>query len=161
MDTQNKDGQTENLRVIETARNVEAINKAIKEGFTALIRKVTPSPDIIVKYAILQHKETKEIKDITDIRDIAYYNKTDMYELIVDWAYYYPYHFTNPYAAYLIPKDIQVGERVFLRDLIEDYVGSFWNQSDKYRLKSCEAIWNVTDVEIQYDQKKDVSIFMG
>lgn len=29
----------------------------------------------------------------------------------IDWTYYYPYNFESPFAAYLIPKDLHVGEQ--------------------------------------------------
>jgi len=64
-------------------------------------------------------------------------------------------------AAYLIPKDIQIGERVFIEDLIEDYVGASWNQGDTFRLESCDAIWNGKDLEIQYNPQIDFSKFVG
>ena len=46
----------------------------------------------------------------------------------------------EPFAAYLIPRDLKAGERVFVEDLIEDFVGGEWNQGDVLRLDSCEAI---------------------
>ena len=65
------------------------------------------------------------------------------------------------YAAYLIPKDIQVGERVILEDLIEDYIGASWNQGDTWKLQSCEAIWNGEDFAIQYEPEKNQQTFIG
>ena len=67
----------------------------------------------------------------------------------------------SPFAAYLIPKDIVIGERVFVKDLIEDFVGKSWNQGDTYRLESCEAIWNGIDLEIQYERSENCSSFVG
>ena len=46
-------------------------------------------------------------------------------------------------------------------DLIEVYIGASWNQGDTYRLENCEAIWNGTDLEIQYDPRTNRSDFMG
>ena len=88
-------------------------------------------------------------------------DKESLFERVIDWTYYYPYTFNSPFAAYLIPKDIKTGERVFIEDLIEDYIGASWNQGNTYRLDSCEAIWNGTDLEIQYDPKANNSIFIG
>jgi len=69
--------------------------------------------------------------------------------------------FSSPFAAYLIPKDIKMGERVLLADLIEDYMGASWNQGDTYGLESCEALLNGKDLEIQYDQRVNRSEFVG
>lgn len=146
---------TDNLRVIKTARDKESINEAALNGYRPLVKKVVPSNEIRSKYAVLQHKKTGAIEVIGDVRSEIYMDfslkRTTDYELVIDWTFHYPYKFKSPYAAYLIPGDIVVGERVFVEDLIEDYVGVKWNQGNVYRLKGCEAIWNGTDLEIQYD----------
>ena len=59
-----------------------------------------------------------------------------------------------------MPKDIHVGEKVYLEDLIEDIIGSSWNQGDTYRLDGSEAIWNGSDFEIQF-KEENRSNFMG
>jgi hypothetical protein len=61
----------------------------------------------------------------------------------------------------LIPKDIKIGERVFVKDLIENFVGQTWNQGNSWRLKSCEAIWNGEELEIQFNPEKDVVRMYG
>jgi hypothetical protein len=136
-----------NLRVIKTARSERKINEAARQGFKPLLKKVEPSPDIRSKYAIWQNQKTGEIKISGDFRE-RYSLKDDMVQ-VIDWTFYYPKPFKNPFAAYLIPSDITVGERVFLEDLIEDIVGQSWNQGDSYRLDSAEAIWTGNDLEIQ------------
>lgn len=173
----NENNNAEKLRVIKTARNKESINLAAKDGFVPLLKKVEPSDQIRSKYSIVQNKRSGEIEIITDFRDNEYSRKTtsiverfkdlvdskehDLYEKVIDWTYYYPHNFTSPFAAYLIPDDIQIGERVFIEDLIEDYVGASWNQGDTYRLESCVAIWNGSDLEIQYNPTENRSDFVG
>jgi hypothetical protein len=39
---------------------------------------------------------------------------------------------------------------VLVKDLIEDFIGMSWNQGDNYRLKSCEAVWDGSDLKIDY-----------
>jgi hypothetical protein len=147
-------------RVIETARTKKSINQAAKKGYKPLLRKVIPSPEIKVKYSVLQHKITGGIEVIGDYRD-GFSEKPDEYETVIDWTYYYPYSFKSPYAAYLIPPDIQKGEKVFIQDLIEDIIGMSWNQGDTYRLESCEAIWNGMDLELLFDPSKDNNEIIG
>jgi len=151
----NKNSQ--GLRVIKTARDMGSINKAAKSGLYPLIKEVKPSDKIRSKYSVAQHKLTGEIKILGDYR----WNDLEEYEVVIDWTFFYPYSFKSPFAAYLIPKDIKIGDRVFIEDLIEDYIGASWNQGDTYRLESCEAIWNGTDLEIQYDLKTNRSDFIG
>jgi hypothetical protein len=153
------------LRVIKTARDKDSINNAAKSGLMPLIKKVESSDKIRSKYSVVQNKKTGEI-DISgdyrsDYRRGLYSDETNDFETVIDWTFYYPYSFKSPFAAYLIPKDIKIGERVFIEDLIEDYIGASWNQGDTYRLEICEAIWNGTDLEIQYDPKANRSDFIG
>lgn len=146
-----------NLRVIETGRDIKTINKAACNGYWPLIKKRAPSNLIRSKYAVLQHEVTGEILEIGDFRS----KSVKHYKLVIDFTLHYPYQFSLPYAAYLIPNDLKIGERVFLKDLIEDYVGAIWNQGDTYRLESCEAVWNGKDFEIKYDPTTDRQEFIG
>jgi hypothetical protein len=145
------------LRVIKTARDEQSINDSARNGYFPLLKRVERSDDIRSKYAILQNKKTGEIEVIGDYRDG--FGGED-YEVVIDVTFYYPYNFPSPFAAYLIPPDIKVGERVFLEDLIEDYIGASWNQGDTYRLESCEAVWNGKDLDIQYDSSRR-TVFVG
>lgn len=155
-----KDSNVNDLRVIKTARDKSSINEAARNGYRPLVKKVEPSDEIRTKFAVVQNKETGEIEVLGDYRREI--DELDEYETaVIGWTYYYPYTFKAPFAAYLIPKDIQVGERVFIEDLIEDYIGATWNQGDTYRLESCEAIWNGTDLEIQYDPDANRTEFLG
>lgn len=157
----NINSNSKELRIIKTARDKDIINKAVKNGFKPLIKKVEPSDQIRSKYSVIQNKKTGEIKIIGDLRFGYLTDDSGDFVTVIDWTFYYPYNFKSPFAAYLIPKDIIVGERVFVEDLIEDYIGESWNQGDTYRLESCEAIWNGKDLEIQYDPNVNRSDFIG
>lgn len=149
------------LRVIKTARDKKSINEAAKNGLRPIIKKVVPSDKIRSKYSVIQNKITGEIEIIGDYRRGGSSDDDDKFETVIDWTFYYPYKFKSPFAAYLIPKDINIGERVFIEDLIEDYIGVSWNQGDTYRLESCEAIWNGSELEIQYDPSDNRSDIIG
>ena len=155
----NRNNNSSGLRVIKTARDKDSINQAAKKGLRPLIRKVEPSAEIRSKYSVIQNKITGEIEIIGDYRMESDDNKK--FETVIEWTYYYPHTFKSPFAAYLIPKDIKISERVFIEDLIEDFVGASWNQGDTYRLESCEAIWNGSELEIQYDPSTHRSDFIG
>ena len=119
---------SQDLRIIKTARDKNSINQAARNGYKPLVKKVEPSSEIRSKYSVVQNKRTGEIQIIADYRSEGFDNDNDEFETVIDWAFYYPHSFKSPFAAYLIPQDIVVGERVFLEDLIEDYVGESWNQ---------------------------------
>jgi hypothetical protein len=145
-------------RIIKTARDENKINIAARNGFFPLVKKVISSDKITSKFRVIQNKSTGEIKVDGDYR--ADYDSSE-YNEVIGWTYYYPYSFKSPFAAYLVPKNIKVGEKVFLEDLIEDIVGTLWNQGSAYRLESAEAIWNGTDFEIQFNPDIGQNIMIG
>jgi len=91
---------------------------------------------------------------IGDYRSEDRLSERQGYELALDWFYYDPYPVSVPFAAYLIPKDLAPGTRVWVEDLIENLVGECWNQGDVYRLEKAEAVWTGKDLVIDHDPKK-------
>ncbi|MET3979000.1 hypothetical protein ABIB62_001569 [Mucilaginibacter sp. UYP25] len=158
------------LRVIKTARSEKAINDAVAKGYWPLVKPVVPSPKIKSKYAVVQDKVTGKINVIHDLRDDNYileieptgfsnpFGETDDASLVakeeslnntvIPFTFYYPHHFESPFAAYLIPSDIAIGETVILSDLIEDIIETKWNQGDTFRLASSEATWDGTNFNL-------------
>ncbi len=134
------------IRVIRTARTEEDINQAAREGYFPLVKKVSPSPEIRSKFAVYQNPKTGEISVVGDYRAARGGDE------VIEFTFYYPHNFPSPFAAYLIPPGLQIGEVVILEDLIDDLIGGRWNQGDVYRLKSCEAEWNGKDFIIHYDE---------
>jgi len=148
--------QKSQLRTIETLRTKKEIKDAVKAGHKVLKQKVKPSKHISVTDLHIKDTKTGEI----DIKPYSYHALPydDRYE-IVKKVSYYPYNFPSKTAAYLLPDDLKVGERVILKDLIEDIVGEShaWGT---YRLDSAEAIWNGKDFDIDC-HSYDVKITIG
>jgi hypothetical protein len=148
-----------NLRVIKTARDLASINSAAQNGFFPLVKSVKPNLKISSKYSVFQDHKTGEIEVFSDFRcDLGYKGGK---KKVIDWTYYYPYRFPNPYAAYLIPHDLKAGQKVWIEDVIEDVVGSVWNQGDVNRLIACEAVWDGKDLELCYDENIDCTTWIG
>jgi len=148
------------LRVIKTARCIEDINKAADMGFIPLVKKLKPLKQLFRTIGIFRNKKTNKIEEAEDYvvyeqyGNITSYEDENEWELVVPFHSYYPYKFDSQYAAYLIPHDIDKGEKVILEDLIEDYYGgSFW--SHHIRVESLQAIWTGEDFSILYDPKTD------
>ena len=154
-------GQPENnpngLRVVKTARTLDAINAGAKEGFHPLVNPVEPSKEIHDMVAVYQHRETGEIELSGDCR----MGFSEDYECVIPYRNYYPYSFPEPYAAYLVLPGLEEGERVWLEDIIEDIVAVFGNQGWHPRLESCEAIWTGGEFEVQFDPEKDAPQLIG
>lgn len=57
-------------------------------------------------------------------------------------------------TAYIIPKDLFIGQRVFVEDLIEDHIGTIKKYRGSFegikteRLQCAQAIWNGKDLEM-------------
>lgn len=105
--------------------------------------------------AVFQDPETGEIELSGDVRF------RPPGQMVIDYVLYYQYCFRNPFAAYLVPNDIVVGEEVWLEDLIEDLVSVWGNQGHNPRLRSALAVWNGSDFEIQFDPRVDAAFLIG
>lgn len=147
----------ENMRIIKTARDLQAMNEAARSGLKPLLVKVTPSKEIHSKLFVFQNINTGEIKEIKDFRDMP----PEGFVPALSFGAYYPYKFPAPYAAYLLPQDLEKNEWVFIEDLIEDMVGAKWNQGDVYRLDSVEAKWNGEYFETDYTPETNSHTYIG
>jgi len=156
-------------RIVKTARTLKMINQAAQAGFKPLVKEVVPSDKIKSKFKLIQSKVTGKVELTSDFR--SDYSGSSMedylgeprsnYETVIDWTYYYPHSFPSPFAAYLLPADIYVGEEVFLEDLIEDVVGDSWNQGDTFRMKSCMATWNGKELVLNLPQRRGGPTMVG
>lgn len=145
------------LRLVNTARTLAAINAAAREGFRPLLKAVEPSAQVQNMVAVYQHRKTGEIELSSDCRWVP----GEEYECVLPHRTYYPYHFPEPFAAYLIPPDLAVGERVWLTDVIEDIVAVWGNQGWQPRLEACEATWIDGDFAICFDSENDAPRLIG
>ena len=147
-------------RHIATARSLKAMNRGVKQGLRPLIKKIEPNPEIQTKYQVLQHRETGEVRCDGDYRAALFLGISDEWEVIIPWTFRYPYAWDLPFAAYLLPLDLEVGEEVILDDLIEDLPGTVWNQGDTYRRERCRARWTGADFDILHSEE-DVHDIVG
>ncbi len=145
-------------RVIRTARTLEDINQAVTDGFWPLVKPVVPSMRISSKFSLYQHKETGAIKTSGDYRSIP---DPEEWTEVIPWTNYYPYVWPKPYAAYLIPPDLETGDTVWLEDIIPDVIGEVWNQGSASRLPSCMAVWTGEDFDLLYDENRDRRVSIG
>lgn len=145
------------ITTIKTARSIEAMQDGFSKGFRPLVKIVrSVTTDIGSKLKVLQHQETGELWVSYDYRhheprDI--YMRSDgmvvnRWMLVADWVKARP-DYPFPLAAYLIPKGLQAGERLFLDDLIEDIGIPDSGQGDSYRLASAFAVWDGIDFNIE------------
>jgi hypothetical protein len=148
-------------RLISTARSLKQMEQGVKKGFRPLIKKIEPNPEIRTKYQVVQHRVTGEIRCLGDYRAYGFGRMQDDWDVIIPWTFHYPYSWELPFAAYLVPPDLEAGDEVMLEDLIQDQVGRVWNQGDTYRLERCRARWNGSDFELLYTPVDDAQHVVG
>ena len=128
------------LPTINTARDLVAMNRAVKEGYHLIIRstQLEKAP----KSKVMIHTSDENELSISgyDFRShMPSEGNTDHKTYGIN---------KSPFAAYLIPKDLEKGTKVFISDLIEHKIREEWNQGDKWRRNSGEAIWDGDNLNI-------------
>lgn len=153
----------DHLRTIGTARTIEEINDAVSRGFFPLLEWLVPSEDVFdTVCGLLADNLTGEMS--LDMRRHAEYQPApDGTRRVLQGHRYYPYQFPSPFAAYLIPKDLQVGELVWLEDLIADIPALLRTvEKNVSRIPSAPAIWRDGWFDIQYiPEEEDYSGWVG
>lgn len=142
------EGMYRDCRVVRTVRDIKAINSVNNDpDYFAIVQHVEENDEISSKATIRKNKRTGEIEfGGADYRNIDFENE-------IFW--YHPRKYASPIAAYVVPYDIKKGERVFVPDVIQEYVGDRWNQGDTYKLKSSYAVWNGYDLYVEVDRPSE------
>lgn len=143
----------DDARIIDTARTLDDINKAVDLGFQIVLKACNPSPPFERTISLFRHKSLETYRLDLDPRE-SYRDPKNFHswEHVLALAYYPPL-FENAFAAYLVPPDISLGERVWLDDLIEDLLGEVSGQGlGSYRLNQAYARWNGKDFDIEYSE---------
>ncbi len=154
-------GNPENLPIIQTARNIKAINAAVAKGYQIILNRAETNPPFKRSVDIYRNTKTGHFKLMVDPRDS--YRDPDFHlwkPALKSFEVDLP-QFKYPFAAYLVPKDLAIGTRVWIEDLIEDFLGSSGPGFDEERLESSPAVWNGQDFEIDYQPGRDVSFVIG
>lgn len=145
---------SEGLRPIRTARTLAAIEEGRRAGFWPLVKAVNVCPAFESWVGVYQDPQTGKVHCFTDQR---YGPERVGLVKVLDWQAYCPVTRQLPFAAYLLPADLQIGETVWIEDLIEDYPDL--EKPGKQRLMSSKARWNGQDFEVRTKLNSRVAIF--
>jgi hypothetical protein len=137
----------DDLPVVRTARGTEAMENAFRNGHQLVLKQVRPAEDEggPEKYQLWQNPETSEVLAIGDYRSVP---SDPGFELVAEWFWHDP-NLPFPFAAYLVPRELAIGARVFLDDLIEGRWIETWNQGNGTRQLSGPATWNGSDFDLE------------
>ncbi len=146
--TVDSDERIDGCRIVKTARNGAQIESNQDNYY--VIEKAVEINEQIKEKVVLQY----------DRKGFSGYDYRGMPLGMTNW--WHPLKSKLPFAAYLVPKDIEVGEKVFVPDIIEEFIGSRWNQGDVFRLNEGFGIFTGDDIEFEYPtDPDDVGEFLG
>ncbi len=132
------------FRNIATVRDLDQANSLISSGVKLLFKHVDRNTKFHT-YALLQDKRGHTI-EVYKGRFIDSYLQ-EGYEMIIPWSPMDVDGNRSGWGAYVIPADIEVGELVYIPDLLENLSGQ-----RSRRRPNALAIWNGTDFDIQPEE---------
>lgn len=138
---------------VHTARTLEQINAAAAQGLRVLLKPLAGqdgSSPCGQDVEVWQNEETGEVQPVVDLRGRpdGPRGKVDkhLWRRVLSLRNVYPYSWPNPFAAYLVPKDLAPGAFVLLTDPIEDIAAmEHWGS---YRARMVPATWTGSDVKV-------------
>jgi len=128
------------LREVKTARSLASLNQAVADGMKIQVVALEANADLARSMHLVEHKDGT-YAEVVDYRQVIM--RSNQVKPMASYGSFaqYRYHFNNPWAAYLIPSDIKVGEQVFVWDVIQDRVGTRQNHGGSLRQGQAIATW--------------------
>jgi len=135
------------FRSITTAGDLYSISEGAQAGLNPVVVARKQHPSLYITSHYYQNVQTREVRlfNNSDVED-GFYPLFDLR--------HYPYTYQSRVAAYMIPKDIRIGEVVLLEDIIEDFIGAL--TPTPKRLPSALAIWDGARMVVLYSRQNDV-----
>lgn len=151
----------ENLPVVETSSEIRQINDFVGKGYRAIIKTRKPNAKLYQFRMVLQNKESGEIVKVPSRRVFAQYTGVFNYPesewTLVHAGDEYVRPHERDWAAYLVPPGVSDGERVYVREVIDDiYVTTFWD-TIRYATDG-EAIWTGKDISLNMEHYEGVEL---
>lgn len=148
------------LRQVDTIRDVEQLNAAISENMTVIIRIRERNPALEMRSLFLRHRLHSIYEKVPSRVVFQQYGRGKKEYTEADWelvseivTYARPSRHDAGWGAYILPANAQIGERFFIPDLIEDLLATeFWYA--KKAAEEAEAIWNGEDLIIDHNSYK-------
>lgn len=146
-------GNRDNLPVVQTCYSLQKLNESIKHGHQTCIMKITENPKLRLSGILLRNKVSTEYMLVKDRK--MYFQHEGIKEFSVEeWETIHEvsgYARTRPanegWGAYILPRGVEPGDRVYIEDLLEDLVSfSFWYSVGC--AVDAEGIWNGSSIDI-------------
>ena len=128
------------LKEVRTARSLAALNLAVKKGLQIQVVQLEADVSLERSFYLVEHDDGT-FSEIVDYRSIIMPSSNDKAIVTDHYFSQYRYCFDKPWAAYLLPADVEEGDRVFVWDVIQDYVETHMNHGGSLRQRQCIATW--------------------
>jgi hypothetical protein len=146
-------GNENELRVIKTVYEADLLNEFISGGRTYIIRDIKRTQKLYSERLLLRNYDTGMFEEVPAREFFVQYGTRmsfpeNQWELVRDYKIYFRDRKNpHPWAAYILPENVKIGERLYIDDIIEDILmEKFWNS--KYAASDGECVWNGSDIEI-------------
>jgi len=144
---------------IQTVYGKADIDRGYAMGYWPDVRLIRPDPKMNSKISVGQNEETGEVHYSNDYRrSFRTYEgdepRTDGVKELYPFFSYYPYHRSEPVAAYLVPKGLPNGTRVVVNDPIENVLGMSWNQGGGFKHDNVPGFIDNNKVVLELDKAK-------
>ena len=138
------------LPIIQTARSLAAIEDGVRRGYRPLFVGADYKGKVGKKLLVSYCATDNEVHYQSDFRRMrgplsGFDNGVSSIMVRHDDERH-----PSPLAAYMIPPELNPGDKVFVADVIEEIVRKRWNQGDSWRKISAEAVWNGEALEMNY-----------
>ena len=136
-------------RNIATVGDISFILEGAQAGLIPVVIPRQQHPSLYIVSHYYQHIDSKEVRLFNNTHvEAGFFPLFDIQ--------HYPYTYQSRVGAYMVPKDIHIGEVVWLEDIIEDFIGNV--RFFAKRLRSAPAIWDGERFVILYSRKYDVQL---
>ena len=143
-------GNENGLKELETTYDVRRLNEAKAEGLSFSFVPINRNPALELRSLLLKNRETGEFETVPS--RTSHVQRTGLFEYPEDeWelvhevvGYGRTRDQSQNWGAYILPNDLEVGEEVYIPDLIQDIVAT----------KFYSTVWPAGDAIATWDGKK-------
>lgn len=138
----------EGIRVIKTAHTEDEMNEAVLAGYDIMIMPTYVTPPRSENQMMYQHPETgfceltTDSQRVVELERLGYRKFSEQQVGVFD---------APPFAAYIIPRDLEINEMVWLEECIDAYPEHF----------SLPAIWDGYHFDTGYIRITGYETFIG
>ncbi|MEQ3724480.1 hypothetical protein [Alcanivorax sp.] len=137
------------LRIIQTARSLAAIEDGVQRGYRPLFVAADYKGEVGKKLLVSYCSTDNEVHYQSDFRRMRGSLSGSGSGVSAIMIRHDDERHPSPLAAYMIPPELNPGDKVFVADVIEEIVRKRWNQGDSWRLASSEAVWTGETLEME------------